>query len=328
VTSSSLATGYGELDRWLADPLVNEVLVNAGGEVWVERQRGPEYMGSLAPGALEGAIERILMPIGRRLDRASPIVDARLADGSRICAVLPPVAVDGPCLAVRRFSPRPIAVAAFASPDVVALLNQVVVSRCNVLVAGATSSGKTTLLNALTALVDTRERVVTLEDTAELRIDAPHVLRLETRPGTAEGLAPIDLAALVRTALRLRPDRLVVGEIRGDEATDLVQALNTGHDGSLATMHANSPTDALARLESLVVRASSGWPLHAVREQVHRSIDVVVQVQRSTNGVRRIVEVAEVAAVDDMAGGAGATPRTRPLSDGEHVIGQLQRGRR
>ena len=209
-----------------------------------------------------------------------------------------------------------------------ALLTQVVVSRCNVLIAGATSSGKTTLLNALTALVDTRERIVTLEDTAELRIDAPHVLRLETRPGTAEGLAAIDLAALVRTALRLRPDRLVVGEIRGDEATDLVQALNTGHDGSLATMHANSPADSLARLESLVVRASSGWPLHAVREQVHRSIDVVVQVQRSTNGVRRIVEVAEVAAVDDMAGGAGATARTRPLSDGEHVIGQLRRGRR
>ena len=268
------------------------------------------------------------MPIGRRLDRASPIVDARLADGSRLCAVLPPVAVDGPCLAVRRFSPQPISLEAFAPPAVVALLTQVVVSRCNVLIAGATSSGKTTLLNALTALVDTRERIVTLEDTAELRIDAPHVLRLETRPGTAEGLAAIDLAALVRTALRLRPDRLVVGEIRGDEATDLVQALNTGHDGSLATMHANSPADSLARLESLVVRASSGWPLHAVREQVHRSIDVVVQVQRSTNGVRRIVEVAEVAAVDDMAGGAGATARTRPLSDGEHVIGQLRRGRR
>jgi pilus assembly protein CpaF len=229
---------------------------------------------------------------------------------------------------VRRFSPRPIAVAAFAPPDVVALLSQVVVSRCNVLVAGATSSGKTTLLNALTALVDTRERIVTLEDTAELRIDAPHVLRLETRPSTAEGLAAIDLAALVRTALRLRPDRLVVGEIRGEEAIDLVQALNTGHDGSLATVHANSPTDALARLESLVVRASNGWPLHAVREQVHRSIDVVIQVQRSANGVRRIMEVAEVASVDELAGVAVPAVRTRALSDGDHIVGDLRRGRR
>jgi pilus assembly protein CpaF len=323
------AFGFGPLDEWLDDDEVSEVLVNAGGEVWVERRgcalhAGPQFAARLAPGVLEVVIERILTPIGRRLDRLSPMVDARLPDGSRVCAVLPPIAVDGPCLAVRRFTPRALGLDAFAAPEVVALLQRLVERRCNIVVSGATSSGKTTLLGALTAVVGGHERVITLEDTAELQVGASHVLRLETRAAGADGLTEVDMAALVRTALRLRPDRLVVGEIRGPEAVDLLQALNTGHDGSLATLHANTPGDALARLESLVVRAASSWPIDAVREQVHRSIDVVVHVERTSDGVRRIGDVAEVAD----AGVAMPAARTLLLADADRVVAEPQRWRR
>jgi pilus assembly protein CpaF len=323
------AFGFGPLDEWLDDDEVSEVLVNAGGEVWVERRgrgdlAGPQFAARLAPGVLEVVIERILTPIGRRLDRLSPMVDARLPDGSRVCAVLPPIAVDGPCLAVRRFTPRALGLDAFAATDVVVLLRHLIERRCNIVVSGATSSGKTTLLGALTAAVGGHERIITLEDTAELQVGAPHVLRLETRAAGADGLTEVDMAALVRTALRLRPDRLVVGEIRGPEAVDLLQALNTGHDGSLATLHANAPDDALARLESLVVRAASSWPIEAVREQVHRSIDVMVHVVRTSDGVRRIGEVAEVAS----AGTAVSAARTRRLADADHVVASPLRWRR
>jgi pilus assembly protein CpaF len=323
------AFGFGPLDEWLDDDEVSEVLVNAGGEVWVERrgrglQAGPQFAARLAPGVLEVVIERILTPIGRRLDRLSPMVDARLPDGSRVCAVLPPIAVDGPCLAVRRFTPRALGLDAFAAPAVVALLRRLVERRCNIVVSGATSSGKTTLLGALTATVGGHERIITLEDTAELQVGAPHVLRLETRAAGPDGLTEVDMAALVRTALRLRPDRLVVGEIRGPEAVDLLQALNTGHDGSLATLHANTPGDALARLESLVVRAASSWPIDAVREQVHRSIDVVVHVERTSDGVRRIGDVAEVAS----ASVAMLAARTLLLADADRVVAEPQRWRR
>jgi pilus assembly protein CpaF len=309
------AFGFGPLDEWLDDDEVSEVLVNAGGEVWVERrgrglQAGPQFAARLAPGVLEVVIERILTPIGRRLDRLSPMVDARLPDGSRVCAVLPPIAVDGPCLAVRRFTPRALGLDAFAAPAVVALLRRLVERRCNIVVSGATSSGKTTLLGALTATVGGHERIITLEDTAELQVGAPHVLRLETRAAGPDGLTEVDMAALVRTALRLRPDRLVVGEIRGPEAVDLLQALNTG--------------DALARLESLVVRAASSWPIDAVREQVHRSIDVVVHVERTSDGVRRIGDVAEVAS----AGVAMLAARTLLLADADRVVAEPQRWRR
>ncbi len=252
--------GLGGLDRWIHDDRVEEVLVNAGRDVWVERRgaHGVQYVGQLDPGVVDVIIERVLSPLGRRLDRASPVVDARLPDGTRVCAVLPPVAADGPCLAFRKFSQHDLPLDAFGAAHVVAVLEEIVASRCNVLVSGATSSGKTSLLNALGSRIPALDRVITLEDTAELRLRSPHVLRLETRPSNVEGVAAIDMAALVRTALRLRPDRLIVGEIRGDEAVDLVQALNTGHDGSLATLHANSAADALARLSSLVVRSGAG----------------------------------------------------------------------
>jgi pilus assembly protein CpaF len=292
--------GLGGLDRWIHDDGVDEVLVNAGREVWIERRdtRGVQYVGQLDPGVVDVVIERVLSPLGRRLDRASPVVDARLPDGTRVCAVLPPVATDGPCLAFRKFSRHDLTLDDFGAAHVVAVLDDLVAARCNVLVSGATSSGKTSLLNAMGSRLPALDRVITLEDTAELRLRSPHVLRLETRPSDAEGLAAIDMAALVRTALRLRPDRLVVGEIRGDEAIDLVQAMNTGHDGSLATLHANSAADALARLASLVIRAAPGWPLADVERQVARSIDAVVHVARSDRGARTDREVVQVVEVD------------------------------
>ncbi len=322
--------GLGPLERWLDDDDVSEVLVNAGTEVWVERHvgpPGPQYVGRLAPGAIDAIIEHILRPVGRRLDRSSPVVDARLADGSRVCAVLPPVSLDGPCLAVRKFGRHQIDLHQFAAPPVEAMLRDIVRHRCNTMVSGATSSGKTTLLNALAAAIEASERIITLEDTAELRLRSPHVLRLETRPATADGLSAIAMTDLLRTALRLRPDRLVVGEIRGDEATELMQALNTGHDGSLATVHANGPSDALARIESLVVRTNGGWPMAAVRDQVHRCIDVIVHVERSSTGQRHVAEIAEVnppLAMTEMDTGS----RVRLLATRDVVVGSLQRGRR
>lgn len=312
--------GLGPLERWLGDPEVTEVLVNAGREVWIERGSagpGTQYVGRLTPGSIDTIIERILAPIGRRLDLTSPIVDARLADGSRVCAVLPPVAVDGPCLSIRRFTHQSLALRHYGEPPVVELLAQLVDRRCNVVVSGATSSGKTTMLNALAGAVDPHERIVTLEDTAELRLGAPHVLRLETRPATADGVGAVSMAALLRAALRLRPDRLVVGEIRGDEAVELVQALNTGHDGSLATVHANGALDALARIESLVVGAAHGWPLATVRQHVERSIDVVIHLAR-----RGIHEVVEVLPSD------GDALCVRPLVSDGAVTHTLTRGRR
>lgn len=316
--------GLGALERWLADDDVSELLVNAGTEVWVERHGGPpgpQYVGRLLPGAIDAIVEHILSPVGRRLDRSSPIVDARLADGSRVCAVLPPVSLDGPCLAVRKFARHDIGLDQFAPPAMRALLRELVERRCNIVISGATSSGKTTLLNALAGAIGASERVITLEDTAELQLGSSHVLRLETRPSTADGLAAVAMPDLLRAALRLRPDRLVLGEIRGDEATELVQALNTGHDGSLSTVHANGPLDALARIESLVVRSNGGWPMAAVRDQVHRSIDVVVHVGRAADGRRRVTDIAEVAPPDAM-------PRTTVLATGDSVVGTLTRGRR
>jgi len=269
------------------------------------------------------AIEQILAPVGRRLDRSHPTVDARLADGSRLCAVIEPVAVDGPCLSIRRFAGSSIPLARFASPAVVRLLHELVASRCNVLVSGATSSGKTTLLNALTATVEHDCRLITLEDVAELRVPHPHVVRLETREATPDGVGEVTLAHLLRTALRLRPDRLVVGEIRGEEAIHLLHALNTGHDGSLATMHANSAADALARLCALVLHQAAGWTLHAVETHVALAIDVVVHLTRQVDGTRRVAQVVEVVVPRQ-----GRALDVRPLADSDAVVGALTRSRR
>ncbi len=310
----------GGLERWLDDPAINEVIVNGGGDVWIERDGALLPVGTMSANALATAIEHILRPIGRRLDRSNPTVDARLPDGSRVCAVIEPVAVNGTCLTIRRFAMRALPLAAFAEPNVAALLRAVVAARCNVLVSGATSSGKTTLLNSLAALVPATERIITLEDVAELRLDHPHVVRLETRPATAEGTGEVTLSNLLRTALRMRPDRLIVGEVRGGEAVHLVQAMNTGHDGSLATVHANSAVDAVARVCSLVLQEVPGWPLQAIHEQVRRSIDVIIHVGRTGGDQRHVVEVCET---DAQADGE----RLRTLADRGHVIAAMKRAR-
>jgi pilus assembly protein CpaF len=315
--------GLGALDALLHDDDVDEVLVNPRGEVWVERDGTTRRSGRLEPGDLDVVIERILAPLGRRLDRVSPIVDARLADGSRVCAVIPPVAPDGACLSVRRFRDRALPLEAFCPTAVAALVDELLTARSNVVVSGPTSSGKTSLLNSVLGRVPDGERLVTIEDTAELLPHHDHVVRLEARPASPDGLPAIALADLVRTAMRLRPDRLIVGEVRGPEVVGLMQALNTGHDGSWSTCHANGTTDALHRLETLVLQTAPAWPLAAVRRHLARSIDVVVHLARSGRAARRIVEIGEV----EPAGDDG--PLTlRPLATEDGVVGRLERGRR
>ena len=321
-------TGLGELDTHLRDPTVDEVLVNGGGDIWIDRRGDLESVGSLEQATVEHLIERVIAPLGRRIDRTSPIVDARLPDGSRVCAALAPIAVDGAALSIRRFRRDAPPLGEFASADALELLGEIVDARCNVVVSGATSSGKTSLVAALLGTIAPSERLVVVEDTTELPLRHPHTVRLEARPATIDGPAPIDLAQLVRTALRLRPDRIVVGEVRGDEVLALVQAMNTGHDGSISTCHANGPLDALLRLESLVMQAAPTWPLAAIRHHLARSIDVVVHVER--RGVhRRVAAISEVArpnSTDD-------TPRLRALTtldpgDRCSVVGPLTRRRR
>ncbi len=310
----------GGLERWLDDPAIDEVIVNGRGDVWIERAGRLARVATMSSAAVSSAMEHILRPIGRRLDRSNPTVDARLPDGSRVCAVIEPISVDGPCVTIRRFALRPLPLSAFAQADVAGLLENVVAARCNLLVSGATSSGKTTLLNALAALVPSTERIITLEDIAELRLPHPHVVRLETRPPSAEGTGEITLPHLLRTALRMRPDRLVLGEVRGAEAVPLVQAMNTGHDGSMATVHANSATDAVARLCSLVVQEVPGWPLEAIHDQVRRSIDVVIHVARTVDSRRAVIEVCET---DATAAGL----KLRHLADRTAVMATLRRCR-
>lgn len=286
--------GLGELDVYVRDDDIDEVMVNAGREIWIDRNGTLELVGELVGDSIDLLIERILAPLGRRVDRSSPIVDARLEDGSRICAVLPPVAVDGATLSIRRFRRHVLPVDAFTNATGRQLLSELIDRHCNIVVSGATSSGKTSLVAALLDGVEATERLLVVEDTAELPVRHPHVVRLEARPATADGPTTVDLAQLVRTALRLRPDRLVVGEARGDEVLALVQAMNTGHDGSLSTCHANSPLDALLRLESLVLAAAPTWPLDAIRHQLGRSIDIIVQVERGSDNRRRIAAISEV----------------------------------
>jgi len=301
--------GLGPLEPLLADPTVTEVMLNGPNRAYVERHGSLEPVAlGLDADAIVRLVGRVVAPLGLRLDRASPMVDARLADGSRLHAVIPPLAVDGPCVTIRRFGARTIPLERFAPNEGVgAFLRWSVAAGWNVLVAGATSAGKTTLLNALSTAIPGHERVVTIEETAELRLAQPHLVRLEARPSNAEGAGGVTVRELVRAALRMRPDRIVVGEVRGGEALDMLQALNTGHDGSMSTLHANGVRDALTRLETLVLLADSGLPLPAVRAQIAASIDAVVFVARRAGGTRRIEEVAEVAdCADD-------TARLRPL---------------
>jgi pilus assembly protein CpaF len=310
--------GLGPLQSLVADPTITEIMVNGPRRVFVERAGRIEAIDSeIDADAILRIVERVVAPLGLRLDRASPMVDARLADGSRLHAVLPPLAPDGPCLTIRRFTARSVALADFGlERATVTFLETMVRAGWNVVVSGATSAGKTTCANALIHAIDPSERVVTIEETAELRLDQPHVVRLEARPANAEGAGAVSVRELVRASLRMRPDRLVVGEVRGAEAFDMLQALNTGHDGSVSTVHANSPSDALTRLETLVLLAGVALPLAAVRGQVSAAVDAVVQVARGAGGSRTVVSVAEV----DVSGDAGA-PRARLLLD--RTRGQL-----
>ena len=290
----SRVSGLGVLDQFLADPAIDEVMVNGAGDLWVERSGRLECTGIIIESATTYALlERIVAPLGLRIDRTSPLVDARLPDGSRVNGVVPPLAVDGPLITIRRFGARRVQLPEVCSPGVAKLLEWAVQSRCNIIVSGGAGAGKTTLLNAVAAFIPPDERVVTIEDTAELRLPGRHVVRLERRPANAEGEGEVSIRDLVRNALRMRPDRIVIGEVRSGEAIDMLQAMNTGHDGSLSTCHANSPIDAIRRLETLVLMGDVVLPLAAVREQLRAAVDLIVHVARQPDGSRRVVSMAE-----------------------------------
>jgi pilus assembly protein CpaF len=304
-----LATGLGPLEPLLADPSVDEVMVNGPSSVYVERRGRIEPAGVEFGGEAElmHAIERVLAPLGRRVDEASPLCDARLADGSRVNVVIPPLSLTGPCLTVRRFcregfSLRDLVANATMPAALAELLAVCVAARASVLVSGGTGCGKTTTLNALSGAIPGEERIVTIEDAAELRLRQRHVVRLEARPPNLEGRGEVTIRQLVANALRMRPDRIVVGEVRGAEALDMLQALNTGHDGSLTTVHANSPEDALRRVETLALMAGVGLPHAAVREQAASALDLIVHQARLPDGSRAVESVTEVVRV---ASGAG-----------------------
>jgi pilus assembly protein CpaF len=293
------SVGLGPLEALLADPDVEEVMVNGPDRVYIERRGLIEPTGVRFEGEedLRNAIERILAPLGRRVDELSPMVDARLADGSRVNVVIPPLAIDGPSLSIRRFGatrpdPAQLVELGTLSVEQLRLLERAVGERRSILVSGGTGSGKTTLLNALSSFISPAERVVTIEDAAELRLQQPHVVRLESRPAGVEGRGEVTIRDLLRNALRMRPDRIVIGEVRGVEALDLLTALNTGHDGALSTVHANSPEDALRRIETLALMAGLGLPHAAIAEQVRRGIDLVVQIERRDDGSRVVAGIA------------------------------------
>jgi pilus assembly protein CpaF len=296
--------GFGALEELFADPEVSEIMLNRPGSAFVERAGRVEPLPlDLGATQIVQIAERAIVPLGLRLDRTSPIVDARLADGSRIHAVLPPLAVDGPCVTIRRFRPREVTLAEFDVPEAAEhLLRSLVRGGANVLVSGGTSAGKTTLLNVLARAIDEHERIVTIEETAELSLAHPHVVRLEARPPNAEGVGAVSVRELVKAALRMRPDRIVVGEVRAGEALDMLQALNTGHDGSLCTVHANDAAASLVRVETLALFGAVDLPILAIRRQVVAAIDIVVHVERCRDGRRRVQSIAEVVRDDDQCG--------------------------
>ncbi|SHM42636.1 pilus assembly protein CpaF [Caldanaerovirga acetigignens] len=292
---------YGPITPFINDPEVNEIMVNGPYKVYVEKNgvleltevtfRDEEHVMNI--------IERIVAPIGRRIDESMPMVDARLPDGSRVNAVIPPISLIGPVITIRKFSQRPLTVEDLIrfgtlTPEMAAFLEACVKARLNILVSGGTSSGKTTTLNVLSSFIPPTERIVTIEDAAELRLQQPHVITLESRPPNIEGRGEITIRDLVRNALRMRPDRIIVGEVRGGEALDMLQAMNTGHDGSLATGHANSPRDMLSRLETMVLMAGVDLPVRAIREQIASAIDLIIHQSRLKDGSRRITSIVEV----------------------------------
>lgn len=315
--------GLGPIDSLLRDPTVSDIMINGPGVVWTEsagRLAASDI--SLSSAEVDLLVERIIAPLGKRADPLHPLVDGRLGDGSRVHIVVPPLAVDGPCITIRRFSVRPVGLGSFAPRSVCDLLTDCVRSRLNIVVSGATGSGKTTLLNALGAAVPVTERIVTVEDAAELRLEAPHVVRLESRGASPDGAPEVSIRELVRNALRMRPDRLVVGEVRGTEAFDLLAAMSTGHDGSLSTVHANSAPDALHRLTNLVLMADIGLPAQVVLNQLAAAIDLVVHVERDSSGRRVVAEVCEVG---PDCGGDGTDGLVRTVADRHGVVASLSR---
>lgn len=293
--------GLGPLEPLLADPTISDILVNGPDHIYVERA------GKLQRTAIRfhddahllNIIDRIVSKVGRRIDESIPMVDARLQDGSRVNAIIPPLAIDGPVLSIRRFRKDALRMDDLVrfgslSPALVDLLKAIVLARLNVMISGGTGSGKTTLLNAMSAFIPERERIITIEDSAELQLQQPHVVRLETRQVNVEGRGQITQRDLVRNSLRMRPDRIVVGEVRGAEALDMLQSMNTGHDGSLTTIHANSSRDALSRVETMVAMTGIQFPITALRTQISSAIDVIIHMERQEDGCRRVISVQEI----------------------------------
>jgi len=297
--------GLGPLEPLLADPTITDILVNTYKRVYIER-KGILDQTSIQfrdDAHLMTIIDRIVSAVGRRVDESSPMVDARLPDGSRVNAIIPPLSIDGPCLSIRRFGHSRLAAEELINnrsmtPAMLELMRGCVKARLNILISGGTGAGKTTLLNVLSSYISNRERIVTIEDAAELLLNQEHVVRLETRPPNIEGKGAVRQRQLVINSLRMRPDRIIVGEVRGDEALDMLQAMNTGHDGSLTTIHANSPRDALSRLETMVAMSNLNLPPNAIRRQIASAIDVVIQVSRMSDGTRKVVSVAEITGME------------------------------
>ena len=297
--------GLGPLEQFLEDPTVTEVMVNGGDNIYVERSGLIERTGVhfMSEEHLRRVIERIVSSVGRRVDESSPMVDARLADGSRVNVIVPPLSLDGSILTIRKFAADPFQVddliaMGSINDQVAGLLSAAVEGGLNVLVSGGTGTGKTTLLNVLSTFVPIEERIVTIEDAAELQLHQQHVIRLESRPSNAEGNGEVAIRDLVRNALRMRPDRIIVGEVRGAEALDMLQAMNTGHDGSLSTVHANAPRDALSRLETMVLMAGYDLPTRAIREQISSALHLIVQIERFRDGSRRVSHITEVVGME------------------------------
>jgi pilus assembly protein CpaF len=297
--------GLGPLEPLLADPTISDILVNSYSSVYIER-RGKLEKTTVSfkdDEHLRRVIERIVSTVGRRIDEAQPMVDARLPDGSRVNAIIPPLALDGPVLSIRRFGVEPLKMAKLIesgelTKEIAILFEMCVRARLNIIISGGTGAGKTTLLNAMSAFIPADERIVTIEDSAELQMQQPHVVRLETRPPNIEGRGEVTQRDLVRNTLRMRPDRIVIGEVRGGEAIDMLQAMNTGHDGSLTTIHANSTRDALARLEVMVQMTGMRLSDRAMRQQIASAVNLVIQVARLTDGTRRIVSISEITGME------------------------------
>jgi pilus assembly protein CpaF len=297
--------GLGPLEPLLSDPTISDILVNGAKSVYVER-RGKLEQTPITfhdNSHLMNIIDRIVSAVGRRVDESTPMVDARLADGSRVHAIIPPLAIDGPILSIRRFAVDRLGIADLLrlgtlTEAVAKVLRAVVLGRLNVVISGGTGAGKTTMLNVLSGFIPSTERIVTIEDSAELQLQQPHVVRLETRPPNIEGKGEVPQRELVRNSLRMRPDRIVVGEVRGAEALDMLQAMNTGHDGSLTTVHANTPRDALGRIETMVSMTGISFPIRALRAQIASAVNIVIQVQRGEDGRRRIVSVQEISGME------------------------------